>query len=319
MNADTSEFSVSIVLCTYNGERFLSKQLASFENQTRLPDEILIADDSSTDSTNAIIADFCKKTKIHISHYQNLENIGFRANFSNALAKSTSTITFLADQDDIWNPQKIEIMLQAFKNNQSANVVVSQVELINENDEAKGKLFSEKAISLFQSEEEQWKPVFAFLTFPGTCMAIRTSFLKTHLPIPLDFAHDEWLLMNASLSNSLICIQTALTEYRIHTNQTIGIRKGFSLRRLFLPTKLMPEKRKCEFLLSNLSLTTKQRLFILQRLDFINRRICLRNLYFFGSCFYLLRNKDTKKLYSMFSRSPAKILIKDVFFHGLYR
>ena len=49
---------LSVALCTCDGERFLPRQLASMLQQTRLPDELIVCDDRSTDGTLAVLRAF---------------------------------------------------------------------------------------------------------------------------------------------------------------------------------------------------------------------------------------------------------------------
>ena len=100
---------ISIALATYNGEAFLQDQLQSFEMQTRLPDEIIISDDNSTDKTLKILQNFKLETSIIVKIVNNNLGQGAVRNFNNALTHTSGDIILLSDQDDIWLPNKIEI------------------------------------------------------------------------------------------------------------------------------------------------------------------------------------------------------------------
>ena len=76
----SSPDNISVALCTYNGEQFLSRQLESIEQQTRTPDELVVCDDCSTDRTLEILQEFAVLAAFPVRITQN-DNLGFVANF----------------------------------------------------------------------------------------------------------------------------------------------------------------------------------------------------------------------------------------------
>lgn len=68
---------VSIAMATYNGAKYLQEQLNSFLNQTRLPDELVITDDCSTDETVDIIRKFAEIAPFKVIFHQNTNNFGY--------------------------------------------------------------------------------------------------------------------------------------------------------------------------------------------------------------------------------------------------
>ena len=97
---------VGIVLATYNGGRFLSEQLESFLVQERMPDELLVSDDASTDETLSIVDAFARRAPLPVKVVVNPERLGFIRNFAAALALADADIIFMSDQDDVWLPQR---------------------------------------------------------------------------------------------------------------------------------------------------------------------------------------------------------------------
>lgn len=111
----TKAKTISVVMCTYNGERFIREQLDSILRQTHPADEIIIQDDCSTDNTYNILCDYQKRYPfIHI--YRNKENKGVNSNFFSAISKATSDYIAISDQDDIWEDYKLELQLQSIGN-----------------------------------------------------------------------------------------------------------------------------------------------------------------------------------------------------------
>jgi len=103
--------NISIVLSTYNGEKYIRKQLDSLLRQTRQPEEVLILDDGSTDNTVHICTDFIKENNLEgWSITCNEKNIGWAENFHRGFEKASGDIIFPCDQDDIWIEDKIALM-----------------------------------------------------------------------------------------------------------------------------------------------------------------------------------------------------------------
>lgn len=107
---------VSVVITTYNGEKYIIDELESICNQTVKPDYVLISDDCSKDNTVALVKQFIENNKLanwHVNASQ--KNIGWKQNFISALENVEGDYIFIADQDDIWHPKKIEYMLECMR------------------------------------------------------------------------------------------------------------------------------------------------------------------------------------------------------------
>lgn len=102
---------ISVVLSTYNGNKFITELMESLKNQTRKIDEVLICDDQSTDSTQKTILDFIADNKLsNWVFIQNEKNKGWKRNFYDGICRATGDLIFTCDQDDIWDVHKIEAM-----------------------------------------------------------------------------------------------------------------------------------------------------------------------------------------------------------------
>ena len=115
--------STEVILCTYNGARFISEQLESIARQTRPVDKISIRDDRSSDDTVGRIHEFIARQgpddQRRFDLQVNESNLGYARNFCNAIAESTKDLLFLCDQDDIWDPLKVETLAELFKQHQT--------------------------------------------------------------------------------------------------------------------------------------------------------------------------------------------------------
>ena len=108
--------TVSVIMCTYNGEKYLSKQLDSILNQTYPIFELYIQDDCSSDSTIEIIQEYQKKYPV-IHYSVNPEQKGVNDNFYSAIEKAEGDYIVISDQDDIWLPEKIEKKMNCIGDN----------------------------------------------------------------------------------------------------------------------------------------------------------------------------------------------------------
>lgn len=106
----SSPVSISVVMCTYNGDKYLEQQIDSILCQTYPIHELIIQDDCSTDRTVTIIEAYQKRAP-RVKLYINEAPLGFNYNFSSAFAKAEGEYIASSDQDDIWRPDKIEILM----------------------------------------------------------------------------------------------------------------------------------------------------------------------------------------------------------------
>lgn len=107
--------TISVVMCTYNGENYIREQLDSILRQTHAADEIIIQDDCSTDNTYNILCEYQQKYPfVHV--YRNKINKGINSNFFNAISKATGDYIAISDQDDVWEDYKLELQIQNIGN-----------------------------------------------------------------------------------------------------------------------------------------------------------------------------------------------------------
>ena len=113
-------------MTTYNGMDYLEELLDSIRTQTRIPDEVVIVDDCSTDGTPDFVIDYIERYGLSgWKIYKNEENLGWRKNFRLALRKCSNDLVFLCDQDDIWKQTKIKDMSDIMEKNPYIELLVS--------------------------------------------------------------------------------------------------------------------------------------------------------------------------------------------------
>ncbi len=136
--ATSGQNRISVALCTFNGERFLPQQLSSIANQTRLPDELIVCDDQSTDRTVEIVRAFAASAPYSVKIFENERNLGFAKNFEQAISLCGGNLIALCDQDDIWYPTRLQRSEQEFADHPEAGLVFSDADVINDESELTG-------------------------------------------------------------------------------------------------------------------------------------------------------------------------------------
>lgn len=205
---DTRKGKISIAMAVFNGENYLEKQLLSLLNQSVLPDELIVCEDCSSDSSLNILQSFAEKAPFFVKIIQNEKNQGYVYTFSKALESTTGDLIFLCDQDDFWFENKIQEVVAFAQENSKFSLYLNDAELADGNLIAKG-------LTTFGQMRNAEIPVETLVL--GCCMALRKELLEFCIPIPSNFsAHDVWIDEIAALSNSKIVIDKPLQYYRRH-------------------------------------------------------------------------------------------------------
>ena len=103
--------TISVVMCTYNGVKFVEEQIESIIGQTYPIYELIIQDDHSTDGTWEVLQGYQRKYPF-IKVYMNESGKGVNQNFFSAFYRATGDFIAISDQDDIWEPHKLEWQVQ---------------------------------------------------------------------------------------------------------------------------------------------------------------------------------------------------------------
>lgn len=204
---------ISIAMATYNGADYLQEQLDSFAAQTRLPDELVVCDDHSSDMTREIIEKFRITAPFSVHIHINPQNLGYSQNFSKAMSLCKGDLVFISDQDDVWNEKKIQIMAEFLERNPKTQVLIHDLEYCNHRLEPIGQRKIERMHSVTNLMRD-------YVT--GMATVIRTPFLNLCLPIPSNtsMTHDNWLHQCALSVDAKTIINDVLSLYRRHDKNT---------------------------------------------------------------------------------------------------
>ena len=192
--------SVSVCMATYNGEKYVCRQLTSILDQLNDEDEVVVVDDCSTDGTVAAIAQIGdRRISIHI----NDRNRGEVFSFGRALALAKNDFLFLSDQDDIWMPGRVSLMQRRLVES-GAGVVASNFGWITAAEEPIDVTYDGVAARDSGRHFANIVDIFAGKTnYYGCAMALRREFVPMVVPIPSFVeSHDLWIALASNVAGS---------------------------------------------------------------------------------------------------------------------
>ncbi|WP_158542192.1 glycosyltransferase [Pedobacter chinensis] len=211
---------VSIVMCSYNGAKYIDEQMDSLVNQTYQNLEIIVVDDKSTDHTIAKIEEWMKKDS-RISLYKNEENLGYNRNFEKAISLAKGAYISLSDQDDIWCENKIEHLLSLFDQEDVVLVHARSVEFVD------GKCLYPKVKLLRMFHGNDPKKLFYDNQIGGHRIMFKHKLVDRIIPIPPNMFYDWWIGVVATCNGSINSSESFLVKYRIHdANSHINVPKA---------------------------------------------------------------------------------------------
>jgi hypothetical protein len=220
--------TVSVALCTYNGAAYLGEQLDSMVHQSRLPDELVVTDDGSTDGTVVALQSFIPEAPFPVRLYRNERRLGYAKNFERAIRLCTGDLIALSDQDDVWTPQKLARLEAALEAHPNAGLVCSDAEIVDR-DLRPINLRLTESIGLKPEERElvsrgQALSVLLKRNFAmGASTMFRAACRSDILPIPANWPHDWWIALVIALRAQVRLIDEPLLLYRQHGANAIGI------------------------------------------------------------------------------------------------
>lgn len=242
-----------VALCTYNGAHYLEAQLDSLLAQTVAVDEVVVGDDGSSDASLAILDAFAVRASargIRVEVVQHTRNLGYVANFSDALQRCRAEIVFLCDQDDVWNVDRVAAFADRFNADPALLLLHSDARLVDRAGEPLGATLLE-VLRVHPAEialERSGMALDAILLrnfITGATCALRRSLLAEALPVPPRWSHDEWLAVIASLNDGLDMLPRSTIDYRQHGGNQIGAARRSFLQRLRAVDLLDAQARRC--------------------------------------------------------------------------
>ncbi len=219
---------ISVALCTHNGARFVEQQVASILAQSRLPDQLVVSDDASTDDTIAIVERLVAPSPVELVVLRNEVALGYVANFEQALRATDGELVALSDQDDSWHPNRIEAAAAFFEADPELLMVHSDARLVDERGASLGHtLFDALGVTAGERAEAASGDELAVLLrrnlVTGATAMFRRRAVDLAVPFPDHWVHDEWLAMIATSVGQGMLLDEPLVDYRQHGSNQIGV------------------------------------------------------------------------------------------------
>ena len=228
--------TISIAMCLYEPDpNFLSEQLQSFLDQSVLPDELVVCDDSN-ESHSEYFTEWARGTNIDVKYVHNDAPLGINANFSKAVALTSGDYVLLSDQDDVWESNKIQETVVSIKQNEGdgnlPTLFHSDLSLLSKSDQNLNSSFMEK--QRIRGGGDNLLGVLVLHNVVTGCSAgMNRSLIEKALPIPKTaVVHDWWLALVATHCGQIIFDKRKLIKYRLHDQNAIGLRPLFSFENI---------------------------------------------------------------------------------------
>lgn len=215
---------LSVSMITFQGAAYLKAQMVSILGQSIPVHEIIVCDDGSTDETREILASYAADHP-QIQLFFNEKNLGTVANMQQCLRHTSGDIIFLADQDDVWLPTKVEKTLAFFQEHPDADAVFSNAGIIDETGETQYGMtlwdiigFPYDQVELIDFERR----VDNVVTGAGLAFKRDSELLQKDIPQMPGLLHDGWIGLYFAAKNTLKANPEKLFQYRSHANQQVG-------------------------------------------------------------------------------------------------
>lgn len=216
---------VKIVMATYNGERYVREQMDSLLGQTYPYIEVEVCDDGSTDDTLGIIREYQEKDD-RVTLHVNDSNQGYVKNFLEGMKRSREPYIMLCDQDDIWNPDKVELTLRAMRKAEEVSdgkpiLVYTDASIFNSNTkEVEGRFHQNSHLNTKKVDT-------AHLLMENKVIGCTAMLNQAVLPylseLPDEIrVHDWWLALICGHFGRIVYVPEPTLLYRQHSDNMIG-------------------------------------------------------------------------------------------------
>jgi glycosyltransferase involved in cell wall biosynthesis len=221
-------------MATWQGERYLPRQLASMLGQIRPPDELVVVDDASDDSTVEILERYAERAPFKVRILRNDFRLGSTGSFARGIEEADGDLIALADQDDLWMPQKLARLESRWVAHPDTSFAFTDARIIDDADVLAGPTMWELRRFTPALQARVTRHPFAELAHrwlaTGCTIAFRADLRSVLLPFPTDLSdemppmiHDRWLSLVLAGTGPVAVVPEPLVAYRLHATQQIGL------------------------------------------------------------------------------------------------
>ena len=205
---------ISVALAAYEGERYIEEQLRSILPQLSEDDEIIVSDDKPGGMTEKIVRRIAEEDPRVV--YVQGHSKGVAANFVNAIRHCKGDKIFLCDQDDVWLPDKVQRVTEAF--DAGATLVLHNAYVTDEELNIK-----ETSFFALRGSRPGFLRNLVKNSYMGCCMALDRSLLKKIMPMPKAVPmHDQWIGLIGEIYGKPVFLDVPLLYYRRHEGNVTG-------------------------------------------------------------------------------------------------
>lgn len=224
----TRTSSISVCLCTYNGERYLEELLASLASQTVAPIELLVGDDGSSDRTLGIVRDFATTSPFPVAVIERPVRLGPAGNLEALIRAASGELIFPCDQDDVWRPEKLAVVSETLAAQPGKLGAVHDSALLGEDGSLlPGSLFALKQLSADRRRAIENGTALSVIARQNVvashALGMRREALELVLPMPPIRHADWWIGLLLAATSGLAVIDDRLVSYRQHGTNVVGL------------------------------------------------------------------------------------------------
>ena len=221
--------SISVIIPTHNGEKFILETLSSILEQSWPPNEIIVSDDGSSDSTVALVESLEDQTSGVVRLVTTCTD-GISNNYLNALKNTSCDLIIVGDHDDVWQPDKIQIIANEFTKDSALAILSSDSKVVDENlnplgTTLRGGVAVSKKLSTLCLEND-FQQFLKGLRLDAHTLAFRASLKQLVFSEPFSSIDQFWfenkIAIAGMATGKLIYLADELTLYRQHATQHIG-------------------------------------------------------------------------------------------------
>ena len=212
---------ISVLLNSFNSERFISQQIDSILAQTYTNFELVICDNHSTDRTADIVAGYIQKDP-RVKWIQNESNLGISLSFQKGLRLCVGELIAPSDSDDFWLPGKLETQLAYLQSHPATDLVFTDSMIVNDDLSLELGSFQKKLGNPFCGESISIQMLLKRNLVPLHTVMFRSALISKILPLPLGYVHDSWIALVSSMNCPLGFIDQCTVRYRQHAANTVG-------------------------------------------------------------------------------------------------